>query len=79
MKARCLETRLTPEGYRRRRYELDGVRFTTLEVPIEQVEAWVGIKPRALALIKEGWKPAAIAHELGLGIRTVQRWKHDSE
>lgn len=32
---KCLETRRTPEGFRRRRYEQDGVRFTTIEVPIE--------------------------------------------
>lgn len=35
MTARCLETRRTPEGFRRRRYEQDGVRFTTIEVPLE--------------------------------------------
>lgn len=33
---RCLETRETPEGYRRRRYEsATGFRWTTIEVPIE--------------------------------------------
>lgn len=33
---KCLETRRTPEGFRRRRYlREDGVRITTLEVPIE--------------------------------------------
>ena len=35
MTARCLETRRTPEGFRRRRYEQDGVRFTTIEVPLK--------------------------------------------
>lgn len=38
---RCLSTRLTPDGFKRRRYELEpGVRFSTIEVP---VEVWQGI------------------------------------
>lgn len=33
---KCLETRLTSEGYKRRRYESPlGVRYTTVEIPIE--------------------------------------------
>ena len=33
---KCLETRETREGYRRRRYETAaGLRFTTIEVPVE--------------------------------------------
>lgn len=37
---RCLETRRTPEGFKRRRYEQDGVRFTTIEVPMQ---VWTAI------------------------------------
>ena len=38
---KCLETRLTPEGYKRRRYEsAGGLRHTTIEVPIE---VWRGV------------------------------------
>lgn len=33
---KCLETRRTPEGFKRRRYQQDdGQRFTTIEVPAE--------------------------------------------
>lgn len=34
---RCLETRATPEGHKRRRYTDGVVRWTTIEVPLE---AW---------------------------------------
>jgi hypothetical protein len=38
---KCLETRTTPEGYKRRRYEsAGGLRHTTIEVP---VEVWRGL------------------------------------
>jgi hypothetical protein len=38
---KCLETRATPEGYKRRRYEsAGGLRHTTIEVPLE---VWRGI------------------------------------
>jgi hypothetical protein len=38
---RCLETRTTSEGYKRRRYEsAGGLRHTTIEVPIE---VWNGL------------------------------------
>ncbi len=37
---KCLETRVTPEGFKRRRYEVTkGVRHTTIEVPIELWQA----------------------------------------
>ena len=33
---KCLETRKTPDGYKRRRYELDdGQRQTTIEIPMD--------------------------------------------
>lgn len=31
---KCLETRRTADGFKRRRYEDNGVRFTTIEVPV---------------------------------------------
>lgn len=34
MKSKCLETRLRPDGLKRRRYEVDGVRFSTVEIPV---------------------------------------------
>jgi hypothetical protein len=93
MPARCLETRRTPEGFRRRRYEQDGVRFTTIEVPME---AWTALnrqgrgndraaarqrhltrarlRGRAVDLYQRGWKPLAISHDLGVPVRTIQRW-----
>lgn len=43
---KCLETRRTPEGFKRRRYERDdGQRFTTLEVPAE-LWAWLNNQGR---------------------------------
>lgn len=34
-----------------------------------------GLRAQALLLIQEGWKIVDIAHELSVGVRTVQRWK----
>lgn len=44
MKMRCLETRETPDGLKRRRYEVEGVRerITTYEVPAQVLRA-IGI------------------------------------
>lgn len=41
MKMRCLETRTAPGGFRRRRYEVEGVRerVTTYEVPAQVLRA----------------------------------------
>lgn len=41
MKLRCLETRETPDGLKRRRYEVEGVRerITTYEVPAQVLRA----------------------------------------
>lgn len=91
---KCLETRRTPEGFRRRRYQRDdGVRLTTIEVPIE---IWNAVKRtdvvvargasrdrqlerqarklRALALLRDGWKPEAVANELNFTTSAIQRW-----
>lgn len=93
--ARCLETRATPDGFRRRRYQRDdGVRFTTIEVPLqvwnclnkqgrgayrrgqwERARARDAVRLQALKHMAEGWKAIASAHELGVPLRTVQRWR----
>lgn len=91
---RVLETRKTPDGFRRRRYEgADGVRFNTIEVPLpvwnsinkagraqQRAQEWLrarqreALRARAVALVESGWKPLAVAHELGAPVRSVQRW-----
>ena len=93
--ARCLETRATPDGFRRRRYQRDdGVRFTTIEVPLqvwthlnkmgrgsnraaqwERARAREAVRKQALQHLAAGWKAIASAHELGVPVRTVQRWR----
>ena len=91
---KCLSTRRTPDGFKRRRYEdSNGVRFTTIEVPMPvwkgvasgprvaaRLVKWLhgremaGRRARALALHAAGWKPEAIANEVGVTTRSVQRW-----
>ncbi len=90
---RCLETRQTPEGFRRRRYDNNGLRFSTIEVPIEvwrgingqgsarnraeanaRAKARESIRAHALRLSMEGWRTIAIASELQMPLRSVQRW-----
>jgi hypothetical protein len=94
---KCLETRRTPEGFKRRRYErTDGVRITTVEVPIElwstfnrqgrgnRLAGWTrarerdALRLRALEQQRLGWKAIASAHELGVPVRTVQRWRSEA-
>lgn len=82
---KCLETRRTPEGFKRRRYQADdGTRVTTIEVPIEvwrasQREARRQSsqlrRPAALRLLRQGLTPAQVALELGISERTVIRLK----
>lgn len=89
---KCLATRTTPDGLKRRRYLLDdGRRVSTTELPTA-VLATVGMgKVRAhLAawrrgetlrargkridvLIAQGWKPAAIAQEIGVSEAAVRQ------
>jgi DNA-binding NarL/FixJ family response regulator len=97
---KCLETRRTPDGLRRRRYSTaDGARtFSTVEVPAsvlygitsrarlrERLKAWsrrqeaLDKRERALQLVDAGWKPVAVAHELGLAVRTIERWRAQRE
>lgn len=75
MTARCLETRRTPEGFRRRRYEQDGVRFTTIEVPLE---VWKGSVrhdqvPRRLEAWRRG-QDAKLKKQTALGL-LAEGWK----
>jgi DNA-binding NarL/FixJ family response regulator len=92
---KCLETRRTPEGFKRRRYlRDDGGRFSTIEVPAELWEWMNGrgrsrnrlaeilrerereaVRQAARALLAEGWKPLAVAHQLNVSVRTVERWR----
>lgn len=47
---KCLETRTTPEGFKRRRYRSPtGVRRTTIEVPIE---VWQAVNGSGAAYIR---------------------------
>lgn len=51
MKPRVLESRIRDDGFRYRRYEADGVRFVTVEVPLTIWQAlnWQGHAAHALA------------------------------
>ena len=91
---KCLETRATPEGFRRRRYlRDDGVRFSTIEVPLavwqsinsagrarDRFAQWSrersreATRLRAVELVTAGWRRIAVASELGVSVRSVQRW-----
>ena len=81
---KCLETRRTPEGYRRRRYELDdGSRVTTIEVPIDM---WVrhprtarrahvaACRPRAEQMLRAGSTIKAVAYDLDVPYASVRLW-----
>lgn len=96
MKAKCLETRLLPNGLKVRRYRRDdSTTYRTIEVPVElwravdvyttrdRIGAWLRantrreLRGKAQQLRNEGWKVIAIASELQIPDRTVQRWvKH---
>lgn len=91
---KCLETRKTTEGFKRRRYQCeDGSRITTIEVPLsvwnsinkqgrgaDRAAQWARERAReatrikAVELVRSGWKPIAVASELGLAVRNVHRW-----
>jgi hypothetical protein len=94
---KCLETRATPEGFRRRRYlRDDGVRVTTIEVPLSvwqsinragrarnRMAQWSrerqreAVRRRAVELVAAGWKRIAVASELNIPVRSVQRWTRE--
>lgn len=91
---KCLATRLTSEGHKRRRYQRDdGTRMSTIEIPLalykafdrqgrrkNRAEQWLRaqgretLRGRARMLVLEGWRTIAIASELKVPVRTVQRW-----
>lgn len=92
---KCLSTRTTPEGFKRRRYESEhGSRHTTIEVPltlwtymnkagrsrnrvdqIMRAQARQHLKAAAIKMAAmPEWRTIAIANELGMPVRTVQRW-----
>lgn len=92
---KCLSTRVSPSGLKRRRYERDdGSRFSTVEVPAEvwdslnregrgrdriaakaRVNARQALKELVRMDAARGVKAIASAHELGVPVRTVQRWR----
>lgn len=56
---KCLETRTTPEGFKRRRYQsAAGVRHTTIEVP---VELWVAVNATSTTRARAARERAAQA------------------
>lgn len=73
---RVLETRTTPEGWKRRRYDADGRRFSTIEIPAEVARA-VGIgKLRDLtAAHKRGMAKHDRAAALRLAVALRAGWK----
>jgi hypothetical protein len=92
---RCLETRTTKDGFKRRKYQaVNGVITRTIEVPIEvwnhinrmgrasdRAAQWRrtrerdALRMKACELMQAGWKPLAVSSELGVPVRTLQRWK----
>lgn len=64
---KCLETRRTADGFKRRRYEDNGVRFTTIEVPIT---VWNEINKQGRA------KDRAAQHERAHGCAMVKHQVH---
>lgn len=59
---KCLETRTTPEGFKRRRYENeDGLRTTTVEIP--------------LSVFNELVRSAQVAGSNSVDIRDIKRIK----
>lgn len=84
---KCLETRTTIEGFKRRRYEDNGARFTTIEVPIDLWKKLCikairkGIRAdraaeiqRAKLLRQNEWSVDEISVELGVSMSTVVTW-----
>jgi len=82
---KCLETRTTVEGFKRRRYSDDtGQRFTTIEVPIEtwnqmqtaafRKKAWHekdSLRKQVISLYQNGWTILEILLETGISIAAV--------
>ena len=78
---RCLETRRTADGYRRRRYEDGKIRFTTIEVPLETWNAIneaerAQVKARVFAYRDLGWSLNKVSYVMGIPRSTLHRWLH---
>lgn len=39
------------------------------------VQARVALRCEVMRKLADGWKPVAIAHETGLSVRTIERWR----
>ena len=78
MKMRCLETRETPDGLKRRRYEVAGVRerVTTYEVPAQVLRA-LGMRSvrEHLAAFHRGLLAREKAARLKDAVRERDDWK----
>lgn len=81
---RCLSTRRTPEGFRRRRYELaDGSRVSTIEVPVEMwarnprtaLQAHISSRQaRGVQMLRSGAALKTVAYDLDVPYESVRRW-----
>jgi hypothetical protein len=89
---KCVETRRTTEGFRRRRYVTSYGTIRTIEIPESVFKAldqkkikrrmagwnrnqmWRLLCVMSMQHKQQGWKALASAHELGIDVRTVQRW-----
>lgn len=90
---KCIDSRPSPDGRRRKYRHPGGLITETIEVPLvvwrhvntqgrgsNRIEAFRRtierrrMKHCAVELVRAGWKPLAVAHEIGIPVRTVQRW-----
>lgn len=78
MKMRCLETRETPDGLKRRRYEVAGVRerVTTYEVPAQVLRA-LGMRlvRQRVEVFRRGLLAREKAARLKDEVRRREDWK----
>ncbi|MGA0895608.1 MAG: hypothetical protein ACO3S5_13370 [Ilumatobacteraceae bacterium] len=78
MKMRCLETRETPDGFRRRRYEVDGMRerITTYEVPAQVLRAiGMSLVRQRIEVFRRGLMAREKAAMLKDEVRKREDWK----
>lgn len=91
---KCIDSRPSPEGRRRKYRHGEGIVLETIEVPLtvwralnrqgrgndraaayERRVARDALKIRVQFLVSwHKWKPLAVAHDLNIPVRTVQRW-----
>ncbi len=93
---KCIVSRPSAEGRRRRYRRDDGTTLDTIEVPLsvwrainrqgrgnDRAAAYAReierrrVRHCAVALVDAGWKIIAVAHELKIPVRTIQRWKKE--